>query len=213
MPKNALVVVDVQNDFLPGGALGVREGDQIIPCINRLVCLPFDVCVASQDYHPEHHISFASRWGKKPGEHAVVNGVDQTLWPDHCVQGTKGVEFSPQLDTTHFELVAHKGVDPEVDSYSIFFDSKKHLATGLDSFLQKKGITDIYFAGLATEYCVFYSVVDSVHLGFQPHVIIDACRGIDLNPGDIEKAIRKMQDLGAKIVTTEEVIKKFSNEF
>ncbi len=209
MPKNALVVVDVQNDFLPGGALGVASGDQILPHINRLVALSFDVCVASQDYHPAHHISFASRWGKKPGEQTCVNGVDQTLWPDHCVQGTKGADFSSNLDTSHFELVAHKGVNPEVDSYSIFFDSKKQLATGLDEFLQKKQITDVYFAGLATEYCVFYSVVDSIHLGFKPHVIIDACRGIDLNQGDVERAIQKMQDLGAEIVTTDEVVRRF----
>jgi len=208
MSKQALVVVDVQNDFLPGGALGIATGDEIIPLINRLVLLPFDVRVASQDYHPEHHSSFASTWGKKPGEHVVINGIVQTLWPDHCVQGTPGVEFSPQLDKKHFELVAHKGVNPEVDSYSIFFDSQKHRATGLDQFLQKHEITDLYFAGLATEYCVFYSVVDSIHLGFKPHVIIDACRGIDLAPGDVEKAITTMRELGAEIVTTEQVLKR-----
>ncbi len=209
MGKNALVVVDVQNDFSSTGPMGTPSADEIIPLINKLVNLSFDGCVASQDFHPPHHASFASTWEKKPGECIVVDGVKQTLWADHCIQGTVGAEFTSTLDSSKFEHVAHKGVDPKVDSYSIFFDNQKHRATGLDQFLKKKGITDLYFAGLATEYCVYYSVIDAVELGYTVHVIIDACRGIDLKPGDIEAAVSKMQELGVELVTTEQVIKRF----
>src|SRR5436309_1546286 len=148
--KSALIIVDMQNDFLPGGALGIPTGNEIIYLINGLVVLPFDTCVASQDYHPPQHCSFASTWKKNPGETILINGVEQTLWPDHCIQETAGVQFSPQLDISHFEHIAHKGVNPEVDSYSTFFDNEMHRSTGLDDFLRKKEITDLYFAGVCT---------------------------------------------------------------
>ncbi len=208
MTKNGLIIVDIQNDFLPDGALGVPGGYDIIPLINTLVPLAFDVRVASQDFHPPHHCSFASRWSKKPGESILVDGINQTLWPDHCVQGTFGCEFSSKLDTQYFEHVAHKGVDPDVDSYSVFFDNQRHRATGIDDILRKSGITDLYFAGLTTEYCVLYSVLDAVKLGYKAHVIVDACRGVDLKPGDVETAIRKIVEAGAELVTTEQVIKR-----
>jgi nicotinamidase/pyrazinamidase len=206
--KTALVVVDVQNDFLPNGALGVQEGDTIIPLINELVKLKFDLILASQDFHPPHHCSFASTWKKKPKERILIDGITQMLWPDHCVQGTFGVEFSSKLDTSHFAHVAHKGVDPAVDSYSIFFDNQRRRATGLEEVLKKNAITDLYIAGLATEYCVFYSVIDAIQLGFKAHVVVDACRGINIAPGDTEKALRTMQLHGAELVTSDEVIKR-----
>lgn len=208
MGKSALIVVDIQNDFLPNGSMGIAPAaDKIIPLINSLVKLPFDVCVASGDFHPPHHCSFASTWEKKPGECILIDGVEQTLWPDHCVQGTFGVEFSSKLDTSHFEHIAHKGVDPKVDSYSIFFDSQKHRSTGLDDFFKSKGITDLYFAGICTEYCVFYSVIDAIQLGYKTHVVIDACYGIDLQPGNVQRAISKMVEKGSELVTTEQVQK------
>lgn len=205
MAKSALVVVDVQNDFLPGGALGVPGGDEIVPLINELVTLPFAACVASQDFHPPHHCSFASTWQKTAGESILIDGVLQTLWPDHCVQGTNGVAFSQKLDTSHFAHIAHKGIDPNADSYSTFFDSHKMRSTGLDDFLRRNKITDLYFAGLATEYCVFYSAMDAVALGYKVHVILDACRGIDLHKGDVEAAIRKMVDAGVELVAYKQV--------
>ncbi len=210
MTKNALIVVDIQNDFLPNGALGVQGGDEIIPLVNRLVQLPFDLCLASQDYHPPHHCSFASAWQKNPSERILINGQEQTLWADHCVQGTFGAAFSKDLDVSHFTHITHKGIDPSVDSYSTFFDNQKLRSTGLEEYLQKKGVTDLYFAGLTTEYCIFYSVQDAISLGYKVHVILDACRGIDLRPGDVEKAVRKMMELGAELVTVEQVIKRFS---
>jgi len=208
MANKAIVVVDVQNDFLPKGALGVETAQEIVPLINRLVKLPFDVKVATQDWHPQGHCSFASTWAKKAGESILIEEVQQTLWPDHCIQGTRGAEFSPQLDVSHFDQIVHKGVDPKVDSYSTFFDNMRLRTTGLESYLRSRGVRELYFAGLTTEYCVFYSVLDALELGFSPYVIIDACRGIDLRPGDVEHAIRTMIERGAKLVTTEEVEKK-----
>lgn len=208
MATKGLIIVDVQNDFLPNGALAVQSADEILPLINLLVELPFDVCVASQDFHPKKHVSFASTWGKKANERIMVEEIEQTLWPDHCVQGTAGAEFTSQLNVSRFEHVVHKGIDPNVDSYSTFFDNQKHRTTGLEDYLRKKGVQELYFAGLTTEYCVFYSVMDALELGFTPYVIIDACRGIDLRPGDVERALRIMVERGAMLVTTDQVIKR-----
>lgn len=210
MDNSALIVVDVQNDFLSQGALGVKEADEILPLVNRLVKLPFDLQVASLDYHPPGHCSFASTWAKKPGESILINSIEQTLWPDHCVQGTKGCEFSQKLDQSHFEHVLHKGIDPNVDSYSTFFDNLQLRTTGLEDILRKFEVRDVYFAGLTTEYCILYSVLDAIELGFKPHVVVDAIRGVDLHPGDVEKAIRTMVERGAKLVTTEEVAKRIT---
>lgn len=210
MGKKALVVVDVQNDFLPGGALGVAHGDEIIPLINQLVKLPFDLIVATKDFHPPHHQSFASTWEKKPKETILVDGLVQTLWPDHCVQGTYGAEFSSKLDTSHFEYVGLKGVDLREDSYSTFFDlHHKKRSTGLDEFLRSKGVTDLYFCGLATDYCVLYSVLDARELGYNAYVLVDACRGIELHTGDIEAALTKMRSRGAKCITSAEIVNEF----
>jgi len=198
--KKALLIVDVQNDFLPGGALPATGGDKIIPYINKLVTGNFDIKVATKDWHPAVHGSFASTHHKKIGEHILLNGIEQILWPDHCVQGTRGAEFASGWDHHQIEKIFYKGTDPSIDSYSTFFDNKHLRSTGLGDYLKEKGITDVYVAGLATDYCVKYSVLDAHHLGFKTHVFVDACRGINVHPGDTEKAIEEMRTVGTEII-------------
>jgi nicotinamidase/pyrazinamidase len=210
MDSSALIVVDLQNDFLPKGAMGVESAGVIVPIINRLLRLPFKVRVASLDWHPKGHCSFASTWQKKPRESILLDGIEQTLWPDHCVQGTKGAEFSSLLNVSLCDHIVHKGTELNIDSYSTFFDNQQLRSTGLDSFLKREKVRDLYFAGLTTEYCVLYSVTDALQLGFQCHVIIDACRGIDVKKGDVEKAIALLEDMGAEIVTSDIVEKRFT---
>ena len=202
MTVKALILVDLQNDFLPGGALGVPEGDAIIPLINEMVHYPFDLIVATNDWHPSDHGSFASNHqGKKVGDHIQIAGLDQILWPIHCVQGTWGSEFAPGWDFTQVDKVIYKGTDPLIDSYSTFYDNGHRKSTGLEIYLKDKGVTDIYIAGLTTEYCVTYTVLDAIQLGFRPYVIIDACRGVNLKPDDSEKAIDKMRKAGASLLS------------
>ena len=195
----ALILVDLQNDFCPGGTLAVREGDKIIPLINDLQ-KRFDLVVATQDWHPQDHGSFASSHKKKVGEMIVLNGLEQVLWPDHCVQGSPGAEFVPGFDTSKIERVFKKGTDPKIDSYSCFFDNAHLKSTGLGDYLKKKGVTDVYIAGLATDYCVKFSALDATQLGFKTHVIADATRGVNLKEGDVELAIQEMRDHGVRIV-------------
>jgi nicotinamidase/pyrazinamidase len=200
--KRALILVDVQNDFMPSGALPVREGDRIVPVVNRLQD-GFDLIVATQDWHPRNHGSFASQYpGAKPGDVIDLNGIAQVLWPDHCVQGSPGAEFHPKLDRSRIAQVFHKGVDPEIDSYSGFFDNGHRRGTGLAEFLKSKGVTDVYIAGLATDYCVKFSVLDARALGFNVYVVEDACRGVDLQPGDSAAALDAMRAAGAHVVTS-----------
>ena len=210
MTKKALIVVDVQNDFLPGGTLPVPRGDEVIPYINRMLQLPFDQIIATRDFHPEKHSSFASSWNKRPGERLQIGSVEQILWPEHCVQGSQGSEFAATLDTSHFHKVVHKGTDIKVDSYSTFFDNKQLQSTGLESYLHEQDIEELYFAGLATDYCVLYSVRDAISLGFTAYVVVDACRGVDLSPGDVQRAFDEMQHIGAHLITTEEVEQRFT---
>src|SRR5688572_22578723 len=152
--SNVLVIVDLQNDFMPWGSLPVRNGDEVVTVANRLIPY-FDVVVASQDWHPANHGSFASQYpGKKPGNHVPLAGIDQILWPDHCVQNSEGAKFIETLDTRKIERVFHKGTDPSFDSYSTFFDNAHHRETGLHHFLLENGIKDVYLLGLATDYCV-----------------------------------------------------------
>jgi nicotinamidase/pyrazinamidase len=204
--KKALLIVDVQNDFLPGGALGVKEGDRVIPLINRLIAKPFDVIVASQDWHPDNHGSFAKSHHKQVGEHTKLRGQDQILWPVHCVQKTRGAEFSEELNDKHFDRVFQKGTDVEIDSYSAFFDNGHLKATGMGEYLKDQQVTDLYIAGLTTDYCVKFSVLDALKLGFRAHVIKDACRPVNLEPDDEKKALQQMTDAGASLTTTQEVI-------
>ncbi len=210
--KRALIIVDVQVDFLPGGALAVPQGDAIVPVINSLIRLPFDHIVATRDFHPPGHYSFASSWKRKVGERMSIEGVEQILWPDHCVQGTKGAEFAPGLDVEHFDEVVYKGADLRIDSYSTFFDNFKLRTTGLEDYLRLQGVEELYFAGIATDFCVYYSVMDAIDLGFTPYVVLDACKGIDLQPGDVAAALKRMQAKGAALVTSKQVEQLLAHE-
>ncbi|WP_038180236.1 bifunctional nicotinamidase/pyrazinamidase [Vibrio rhizosphaerae] len=195
----ALILVDVQNDFAPSGALPVPQGDEIIPIINQL--LPcFDHVIATQDWHPQGHSSFASEHNKTPGECIELGGVTQVMWPDHCVQGTDGAAFIPGLNTGAIDYIVQKGTNPNVDSYSGFFDNQRIQATGLEDYLRQNGLTDVYIVGLATDYCVKFTALDAVELGFNTWVIQDACRGVDMTPGDVENALSEMQSAGCTFI-------------
>ncbi len=209
--KPALLLVDLQNDFLPGGALAVPRGDEVVPIANQLA-RQFDVVIATQDWHPADHGSFAANHpGKKPGERIELAGLEQILWPVHCVQGSRGAEFSPQLDTTKVARVFRKGTDRSLDSYSAIYDNARRKSTGLDAYLREQGVTDIYIAGLATDYCVKYTAEDAVSLGFNVHVIADACRGVDLRTGDSQQALQDLRRIGVHVVSSEEVLTKMSS--
>ena len=180
MAAEALIVIDMQYDFCPGGALAVAEGDLIIPRINRLI-EEFDHVVLTQDWHPPGHSSFASSHaGKSPFESVEMSYGPQTLWPDHCVQGTSGAEFHDALSWTRAELVVRKGFRQEVDSYSAFYENDHKTPTGLGGYLRERGITHVTLCGLATDFCVAYSALDAVGQGFAATVLLDASRGIDL---------------------------------
>lgn len=198
----ALLIVDIQNDFLPGGPLSVPEGDQVIPVINRLLGLHFDRVIASKDWHPKDHGSFASIQGKAIGSHILLDGLDQILWPDHCIENTQGAEFSKALHQESIGHIIYKGRNRLIDSYSTFFDNGHKQSTGLDSLLNFAGIKKIYIAGLATDYCVKYSALDACRLGFETYIIEDACRGVNLSKGDSEKALQEIVQAGGRIVNS-----------
>jgi nicotinamidase/pyrazinamidase len=197
---DALLVVDIQNDFLPGGALGVPDGDQVIPLINRLIeC--FALVLATQDWHPANHGSFAANHpDRRPGEVIDLYGLTQVLWPVHCVQGSPGADFSVQLRTERFSKVFRKGIDPEIDSYSGFFDNGRKRSTGLVEYLRDQEVSALFICGLATDYCVKFSTLDSIGSGFRTCVIEDACRGVELKPGDSATALAEIREAGALIV-------------
>lgn len=180
----ALIIVDLQNDFMPGGTLAVKGGDQILSVVNELLTLPFDAIVASKDWHPKRHSSFASNGGP---------------WPDHCVQETHGAEFHPGWDSSKVQAVFLKGQKLDDDSYSVFID------TGLPEYLKKNGIDKVYLTGLTTEYCVKYSALDAKKLGFKVNVVLDGCAGVDLNPQDSKKAIEEMKEAGVRIRFLKEI--------
>jgi nicotinamidase/pyrazinamidase len=201
----ALIIVDLQNDFLPGGALPVPHGDEVIPLANKLQ-LRFELVLATKDWHPPNHGSFAANHkGKKPGDHIILDGIEQILWPVHCVQNTHGAEFAPGFDTSRIAHIFHKGVDPLIDSYSTFFDNAHRRHTGLAHYLKERSIKDIYLLGLALDYCVKYSVLDARQLGLNTHVILDGCRGIDLEPGDTGRALDEMKRAGAAVLRSSEL--------
>lgn len=204
-----LIIVDVQQDFLPGGSLGVPHGDEIVPVINELIS-SFDHILATKDWHPKGHISFASSHDKPVGALIQVYGSHQILWPDHCVQDTPDADFAKGLETGRIESVFKKGVDPKVDSYSAFFDHSKKRSTGLEAYLREHRLNRLYFVGLATDYCVLYSVLDALNLGFNVTVVRDACRAINLDPNDEEKSISAMKLAGAKIVFANQISSKKS---
>ncbi|KAA3661176.1 MAG: bifunctional nicotinamidase/pyrazinamidase, partial [Calditrichaeota bacterium] len=189
-----------------GGALAVNEGDQIVPIANALQD-KFDLIVATQDWHPADHGSFAANHaGKNPGEVIDLNGLDQILWPVHCVQGSDGATFHPDLKTDKIAKILYKGTDAGIDSYSGFFDNGHKKATGLADYLQQKGVTEVFITGLATDYCVKFTALDAIDLGFKTNVFIDACRGVELAPGDVEKAIREMKEKGVQILDSSAVL-------
>jgi nicotinamidase/pyrazinamidase len=203
---NCLVLVDIQNDFVPGGALAVPEGGQIVPVVNRLLSC-FDLVVATQDWHPITHGSFAANHpGHQPGDCIDLHGLAQILWPTHCVQGTSGAEFVPGLEPQRWNQIFVKGTDPEIDSYSGFFDNGHRQATGLGDYLRGNEVTEVYVAGLATDYCVKFTVLDALQLGFNAFLIEDACRGVNLQPGDVERAVKDMRAAGARIVHSEDIL-------
>lgn len=202
--KRALILVDIQNDFVPGGALAVAEGDRVVPIANALQT-KFDTIVATQDWHPANHGSFASQHpGRKPGEVIDLNGLPQVLWPDHCVQHSKGAEFHPALNVSRAR-VFQKGTDPAIDSYSGFFDNGHRRGTGLAEYLKSIGVTDVFVCGLATDYCVKYTSLDARQLGFDVTLVVDACRGVNLQPGDVDGAVEEMRRANVNVVTSAQV--------
>lgn len=207
----ALILVDIQNDFVPGGALPTQNGREVVPVANRLIDC-FDFVVATQDWHPKDHKSFAANHeGKEVGDVIELNGLEQILWPVHCVQNSRGAEFVNGLYINGVKKVFKKGLDPEIDSYSGFYDNGHRRATGLRDYLQKQDIETVYIAGLATDVCVKYTALDAVKLGFDTHVAIDGCRGVNMKAGDIERAIQEMKDAGVEMVQSDQLVKEFSN--
>ena len=201
----ALYIIDIQNDFCPGGALAVAEGDEIIPIVNRLQS-KFDLVIMSQDWHPAAHGSFAANHeGKSPGEMIDLHGLDQILWPIHCVQGSHGAEFRDGLETDNVAAIFRKGTDITIDSYSGFYDNGQRAATGAFGYLKELGVTELYVVGLATDYCVKFTAMDGNRLGFTTHVVKDACRGVNLQPGDVEGALDEMEAAGIHIITSQDV--------
>jgi nicotinamidase/pyrazinamidase len=197
--QEVLLIVDVQNDFCPGGALAVPEGDAIVPEINRLAA-GFAHVILTQDWHPPGHSSFASAHpGRRPFETIEAAYGAQTLWPDHCVQGTAGAEFHPALDVPHAELILRKGYDRAIDSYSAFRENDRRTPTGLASYLRERGFRQVTMAGIATDYCVLYSALDGREAGFDVTVVTAACRGIDLD-GSLGRALAAMRDAGVRLV-------------
>lgn len=199
----ALLLIDIQNDFLPDGALAVPDGDQIIPIVNHIQP-PFDLIVATQDWHPPDHKSFASNHaGRKVFETIDLEGLEQVLWPDHCVQGTYGAEFSKQLDTNKVEAIFRKGTNTDIDSYSGFYDNGHRKSTGLADYLRGKNITQVYIAGLAGDYCVYYSAKDAIKEGFDTYIIEDATKAIDTQ--SFERVKKDIVQRGGKVIISGEI--------
>lgn len=198
MTRQALIVVDVQNDFCPGGALAVAGGDEIVPVVNRLIG-EFDHVILTQDWHPAGHSSFASSHaGKNPFETTTMPYGEQVLWPDHCIQGTTGAAFHPDLVWTKAELMVRKGFDPAIDSYSAFYENDRTTPTGLAGYLRDRGIGKVVLVGLATDYCVAYSALDAVGHGFETTILLEACRGIDLG-GSMATMMEAMRKAGVAL--------------
>jgi nicotinamidase/pyrazinamidase len=201
----ALILVDIQNDFLPGGALAVPNGDEVIPVANQLQRV-FPLVVATQDWHPPNHGSFAANHpGRKIFEQIDLNGLPQTLWPVHCVQNTAGAQLAPGLHRERIAKVFPKGTDPAVDSYSGLFDNGRRHSTGLGEWLKAQDVAEVYVCGLATDYCVKFTALDAARMGFKTYLIEDASRGVNLRPEDVPRAIEEMQQAEIKIVTSTEL--------
>jgi len=202
----ALILVDLQNDFCANGALEVPEGNAVVPIANSLLA-HFDLVVATQDWHPANHKSFAANHiFRKPGTVIDLNGLSQVLWPIHCVQDSFGAMFVNELNMNEVGKIFQKGIDPEIDSYSGFFDNGKRKATGMGDYLKAQGATTVYVLGLATDYCVKFTALDALDLGFETYLIVDACRGVNLTEGDCDKAIEEMKTRGVKIINSNTIM-------
>lgn len=200
----ALILVDIQKDFLPGGTLAVPGGHEIIPLANQLM-KHFNLVIATQDWHPKEHKSFADNHEHhRIGDVIDLEGCHQVLWPVHCVQETDGAEFADELHRG-FHQVFYKGTETHIDSYSGFFDNGRRKATGLGEFLKEKAVTEVYVMGLATDYCVKATALDAIHLGFKTYLIEDACRGVNLQPNDIDQAINEMKKGGVHVIMTNHI--------
>ena len=196
--RDVLLIVDVQNDFCPGGALAVPDGDAIIPAVNRLA-RSFAHVILTQDWHPPGHASFASSHpGRSPFDAIEVSYGTQILWPDHCVQGTRGARFHPELNVPHAELVVRKGFRSAIDSYSAFRENDRLTPTGLAGYLRERGLERITMCGLATDFCVAFSAIDGREAGFEVAVVTAACRGIDID-GSVARAMRSMSEAGVSV--------------
>lgn len=203
---DALILVDLQNDFCPGGALEVKEGDQTIPIANQLAEV-FDLVIATQDWHPEDHGSFASNNpGKQIGEMSELGGLPQILWPVHCVQDTPGAEFVTELNMSNITRIFVKGTDKGIDSYSGFFDNGHKKSTGLHNFLKEKEVKRVFVMGLALDYCVKYTALDAANLGFKTYLVEDGCRGVGLAENDIPDSLEEMRENGIIIINSQEIM-------
>ena len=199
--NTALILIDIQNDFCPGGALAVNQGDEIVDISNKIQ-ERFKIKIITQDWHPSTHKSFASNHeGKEPLSIVEMFYGPQVLWPNHCIQGTEGSEFHSKLITDNADLIIRKGFRPEIDSYSAFFENDQKTPTGLDGYLKSRGINTIYLCGLALDFCVYFSAIDGAKLGYKVIVIEDACRAIDLN-GSLENSLNDMKSKGVRLLTT-----------
>lgn len=198
-----LIIVDAQNDFMPGGTLEISDGDKIIPVINSIQN-KFDLVIATQDWHPENHSSFASNHtGKSLFDKVEIEGREQTLWPNHCVQETAGARFHPEIHTNRWEAIFRKGTDPNIDSYSAFYDNGHLKSTGLAGYLREKGASQLFFCGLAADICVYYSIYDAFKEGFACFLIEDASKPLDED--GFEKMKEEIEYLGIQIISSEEI--------
>ena len=203
-----LILVDIQNDFLPGGALAVPEGDAVVPVANRLQTV-FPLVVATQDWHPANHGSFAaSHPGKQVFQQIELNGLPQTLWPVHCVQDTQGAELAAGLDRGRIAKIFHKGTDAGIDSYSGLFDNGHRKSTGLGEWLKGQGVTEVFVCGIATDYCVKFTALDAVGMGFKTYLVEDASRGVNLRADDVANAMDEMKRAGVTVVQSAELIQQ-----
>jgi nicotinamidase/pyrazinamidase len=198
----ALILVDLQNDFLPGGALAVPHGDEVVP-VAMALAPNFKLVVATADWHPADHGSFASQHpGHRPGDVIDLYGLGQVLWPDHCVRGSRGADFAPGVDGRLIHRVFQKGTDRDIDSYSGFFDNGHRKATGLGAFLKARGVDEVFVLGLATDYCVKFTALDAVREGFSATLVEDGARGVNLKAGDSERAVEEMRSAGVRVVAS-----------
>ncbi|MCG8707683.1 bifunctional nicotinamidase/pyrazinamidase [Brenneria sp. 4F2] len=201
--KKALLLIDLQNDFCPGGALAVNEGDRVVEIANQAIaaCAASDVMViASQDWHPANHGSFAVNAGKVVGEQGELDGLPQIWWPVHCVQDQAGAAFHPALNQRAIDWVVRKGVQVDIDSYSAFFDNGHRAKTDLDGWLRAHDVAHLTVMGIATDYCVKFSVLDALELGYTTDVLVDGCRGVNIHPADDQTALREIRQKGATLI-------------